>query len=73
MAQGQESNNGRSQRLVFGNLLAVLLFILIIGGVLYLQFTRYALVGKAIDAKDASTAALALSPEISLGLANLLI
>lgn len=73
MAYEQESNNRRSRGSVLGNLLAVLLVILIVGGVLYLQFTRYALVGKAIDAKDASTAALALSPEISLGLANLLL
>lgn len=49
-------------------LLSIFLAIAIV--VLYLQFVRYALVGKTIDKGDITSTALLLSPEITFGLAR---
>lgn len=51
-------------------MLLLTVFVLMIA--LYLQFTRYKLVSKAIDMRDTATGALLLSPEIATGLAKLL-
>lgn len=50
------------------SLLSIFLAIAIV--VLYLQFVRYALVGKSIDKGDMTSTALLLSPEITYGLAR---
>lgn len=59
-----------------GSLLKVLLIIavniLIILGVLFIVFTRYKLVSRAIDAGDSVTSALLLTPEIAQGISNIL-
>lgn len=52
------------------SLLSIFLAIAIV--VLYLQFVRYALVGKSIDKGDISSTAMLLSPEMAFGLAQLL-
>jgi len=52
------------------SLLSIFLAIAIV--VLYLQFIRYALVGKSIDKGDTTSTALLLSPEITYGLAQLI-
>ena len=52
------------------SLLSIFLAIAIV--VLYLQFIRYALVGKSIDKCDTTSTALLLSPEITFGLAQLI-
>ncbi|ARF11484.1 hypothetical protein Klosneuvirus_1_341 [Klosneuvirus KNV1] len=52
------------------SLLSIFLAIAIV--VLYLQFIRYALVGKSIDKGDTTSTALLLSPEITFGLAQLI-
>lgn len=52
------------------SLLSICLAIAIV--VLYLQFIRYALVGKSIDKGDITSTAMLLSPEITFGLAQLI-
>jgi len=52
------------------SLLSIFLAIAIV--VLYLQFVRYALVGKSIDKGDVTSTAMLLSPEMAFGLAQLI-
>lgn len=51
--------------------LMLLLTLAVLFAALYLQFTRYRLVARAIDMRDATTSALLLSPEIATGLVKL--
>lgn len=47
------------------------LVIMLIIAILYLQYVRYGLVSKAIDANDVTSSALLLSPEIATGLVRI--
>lgn len=47
------------------------LVIMLVIAILYLQYVRYGLVSKAIDAKDVTSSALLLSPEIATGLVRI--
>lgn len=66
----QKKENIKVPTWLIMSLLSIFLAIAIV--VLYLQFIRYALVGKSIDKGDATSTALLLSPEITFGLAQLI-
>ena len=51
--------------------IGIFMFIMILAAVLYFQFERYNLIGKAISKGDTTTAALLFSPELSSGLSTL--
>ena len=53
-------------------MLLLTIFIIIIAIVLYLQFTRYKLLGQAINKGDLTSSAMLLSPEISAGISNII-
>lgn len=52
--------------------LLLIVFIVVVGFILYLQFFRYSLVGHAINKGDLTSSAMLLSPEISAGITRVI-
>lgn len=73
--QNKQNNQDPKKKLVLPPWMTLIVFIIavaLIFVVLYLQFTRYKLVGQSIASKDTFSTGMLLSPEISFGIATVI-
>lgn len=73
--QNNQNNQNLQKKIVVPRWVTLLMFIIAVAFIfviLYLQFTRYKLVGQSLDLKDTLSTGMLLSPEISFGLVNII-